>query len=321
MQPCRGHARTVGRQEEAVGGDDEHVERRSRAPRARASASAASPAAARRSRAARASALTGDGCELQPASLRPIGLGQHQRNRQSPRRGSRRAPSPRTPASRRTTVRRHQPASRCFLRSPRREPRPLQRRQVVDEDLADQVVHFVLDAHGEQAVGVELERLAVLVQRAHADASRRASPCRSSPGTDRQPSSHSASPSAARISGLMKTRSVVARLGDVDHDDALVHVDLGRREADARAPRTWSRPCRGPACWISGVTAATGAAILRSRGSGILENRAAGPWVQGRRRRRGRPVSVTAGRHLGRPTGDFWRRQLAKCRLGMQNPP
>ena len=64
-----------------------------------------------------------------------------------------------------------------LLAQPRGEPRALQRRQVVDEDLALEVFHLVLDAHGEHAVGVELERLALShPARARATVRRAASP-------------------------------------------------------------------------------------------------------------------------------------------------
>src|SRR6516165_9501380 len=43
----------------------------------------------------------------------------------------------------------------------------LERRQVLDEDLADQVVHFVLDAYREEPLGGEFERFATLVLRAN----------------------------------------------------------------------------------------------------------------------------------------------------------
>ena len=45
----------------------------------------------------------------------------------------------------------------------------LERREVVDEDLAGQVVHLVLDAHREQAVGIEFVRLAIAADRTHLD--------------------------------------------------------------------------------------------------------------------------------------------------------
>src|SRR6185437_1456342 len=49
------------------------------------------------------------------------------------------------------------------------QQRTFQRRQVIDEHLADQMIHLVLDANGEQAIGFEFERLAGDVLRAHAD--------------------------------------------------------------------------------------------------------------------------------------------------------
>jgi len=45
---------------------------------------------------------------------------------------------------------------------------------VIDEHLADEVIHFVLDAHGEHALGVELEALAVRVEGAQPGSRRRA---------------------------------------------------------------------------------------------------------------------------------------------------
>src|SRR5664279_1237420 len=47
------------------------------------------------------------------------------------------------------------------------EPEALQRRKIVDEHFADEVVHFVLDANGEQLIGCPLERFAMLVAGAH----------------------------------------------------------------------------------------------------------------------------------------------------------
>ena len=45
----------------------------------------------------------------------------------------------------------------------------LELRQIVDEQLAVEVVHLVLNADGEHPFGVELERLAVRIERAHAN--------------------------------------------------------------------------------------------------------------------------------------------------------
>src|SRR6185437_430572 len=46
----------------------------------------------------------------------------------------------------------------------------LQRREVIHEQLADEVIHLVLDADREQAVGLDFERRAIRALRAHADA-------------------------------------------------------------------------------------------------------------------------------------------------------
>src|SRR3546814_10695301 len=46
----------------------------------------------------------------------------------------------------------------------------LQRRQVIDKQLAVEVIHFVLDAHRQQALGIHFKRLAVAIQRTHANA-------------------------------------------------------------------------------------------------------------------------------------------------------
>src|SRR5215213_6417454 len=48
----------------------------------------------------------------------------------------------------------------------------LQPRQVIDEDLAVEVVDLVLYTYGEQAFGFELERLALRIERADFDALR-----------------------------------------------------------------------------------------------------------------------------------------------------
>src|ERR1700675_2834475 len=56
-----------------------------------------------------------------------------------------------------------------FFPELRRQPRPLQRREVGDEYLPDQVVHLVLDAHRESPLEHPLEGLAALVERSHCD--------------------------------------------------------------------------------------------------------------------------------------------------------
>src|SRR4029453_5283850 len=49
------------------------------------------------------------------------------------------------------------------------KPGALERGEVVDEPLADEVVHFVLNAHGEEALRGPLDRLAALVARPNRD--------------------------------------------------------------------------------------------------------------------------------------------------------
>ena len=49
------------------------------------------------------------------------------------------------------------------------DARALELRQVVDEQLAVEMIDLVLDAHGEQPVRVELDLLAVAIERSHAD--------------------------------------------------------------------------------------------------------------------------------------------------------
>src|SRR6476620_2510102 len=44
-----------------------------------------------------------------------------------------------------------------LLQHPRLDARPLERAQVLDEDLAEQVIHLVLDGDREQPLGLELE--------------------------------------------------------------------------------------------------------------------------------------------------------------------
>src|SRR5690349_723804 len=57
-----------------------------------------------------------------------------------------------------------------LLQHPRLDARALERAQVFDEDLAEQVIHLVLHGDREQPLGVELARRAAAVERAHANA-------------------------------------------------------------------------------------------------------------------------------------------------------
>src|SRR5687768_2958315 len=90
------------------------------------------------------------------------------------------APVPRTPACRqklwtgssegfRRRTRAARAAILALLLELLADARALELRQVVDEQLAVEMIDLVLNAHGEQPVGVELDLLAVAVQGTHAD--------------------------------------------------------------------------------------------------------------------------------------------------------
>src|ERR1044071_666111 len=107
----------------------------------------------------------------------------------------------------------------------------LELRQVLDEHLALQVIHLVLDADREQPLSLERESGAVLVIGANLDPL----------GTldqlvDRRQRKAAFLDvgDAYRLHDLWidQNDEGIAPLGDVDHDDLLVDVDLGRRETD-----------------------------------------------------------------------------------------
>ncbi len=104
--------------------------------------------------------------------------------------------------------------------------------QVVDEQLALEMIHLVLHAHRQHAFEVALEMAPV---RSCARNRTRAARCTSSkmPGNERHPSSVFAAPSRARISGLMKDVGLGTVFRHVDDDEALMDIDLGRGQPDA----------------------------------------------------------------------------------------
>ena len=145
--------------------------------------------------------------------------------------------------------------------------RALELREVVDEQLALQVIHFVLDADGEQAMasisnGRPSRPSARTTMRAE-----RVLSLSKMPGTDRQPSSASVLPSRSMISGLTKTIGWSAPWRR-----------RRRGRAGARSPGSAARPTPGAAYMVSSMssisrrtrssTVATGTARVRSRGSG-----------------------------------------------------
>ena len=138
--------------------------------------------------------------------------------------------------------------------------------QVVDEDLALQMIQFVLDADGQQAVGLDPLRLPIQIQVAHGDALGTLDPV-INPGTDRQPSSPTCSPSSATISGLISTSS------------AFFSSETSMT-INCLCTSTWvaARPIPGASYMVSAMSAARrrmpssifviGCATLRRRGSG-----------------------------------------------------
>ena len=107
----------------------------------------------------------------------------------------------------------------------------------------------MLEADGEDAVGLDLLLLAVAVDVGDADRRRRARPRRSIPGSTGSPPRRSRvrrRPEDLRIDQEQRLGlgRLVLALGDVDGDDAARHADLDRRQGRCRARRTWSPACR-----------------------------------------------------------------------------
>ena len=109
---------------------------------------------------------------------------------------------------------------------------PLEDAQVVEEELAIEMIDLVLHAAREQLGAFGLELVAVFVERADDDPFRTASTSPNMSGIERQPSSPRAVPSRSMISGLMSANfcpstSITAMRS--------VPADLRRGEADASA--------------------------------------------------------------------------------------
>src|SRR5207244_12776164 len=99
------------------------------------------------------------------------------------------------------------------------------RREAIDEDLADQTTHFVRDANGQAAVGRELEGLAPLALRAHGDAG--GPPDRVVVAGYRKAALFALRfPLGGDDLRIDEHLELVAGLAHVDHDDALRDVDL-----------------------------------------------------------------------------------------------
>ena len=146
----------------------------------------------------------------------------------------------------------------------------LQLREVVDEQLAVEVIDLVLEADREQAVGLE-SRTAGRRGRAPARGSARRGARASSkmPGTDRQPSSTCVVPVALEDLRVDERHAALAcRSARRRSRPAAGARRPASRPARCPAPRTWSRACRRSAGAASSSTRSTGTARVRSRGSG-----------------------------------------------------
>src|SRR5262245_21018278 len=109
----------------------------------------------------------------------------------------------------------------------------LELREMLDEYLALQVIHLVLDADRQQPLGFQRERLAVLVVGAHFHA---LGTLHELVDTGHRKTVFLDVGLASRFDNLRIDQHYqrVVALGDVDDDHPLVHVDLSRREADPR---------------------------------------------------------------------------------------
>src|SRR5574341_1980026 len=109
----------------------------------------------------------------------------------------------------------------------------LQLREVLDEHLALQVIHLVLDAHSEQSLGFQRERIAVLIVRADFDALGALNELVDS-GHRQAAFLDVGHPGRLDDLGVDQNHQRVAALGNIDHDDALGHIDLDCRKPDSR---------------------------------------------------------------------------------------
>lgn len=109
----------------------------------------------------------------------------------------------------------------------------LERRDVIDEELAVEMVNLVLDADGEQSVGLEFLSLAVAVECAHPHALG-AGHGLVEAGHRETAFFHLLLALARENLGVDQTEGRVAVFGDVDDHDPALHADLNGGQSDAR---------------------------------------------------------------------------------------
>ena len=102
-----------------------------------------------------------------------------------------------------------------------------------DENFSLEVIHFVLDANGEQPVGIELKRFALSVQCPHRDV---LSTFHFFKNTRYRQTAFLAvrGATAGDYFRVDEDLKLVVRLRNVDNNDALMDVDLGSCQADSR---------------------------------------------------------------------------------------
>ena len=183
----------------------------------------------------------------------------------------------------------------------------LERRQVIDEQLAFQVIHLVLDADRQQAVGLAVRTpcrgdpapARVIALGARRRRRRCRAPTGSLPGRP-------ARRRVAVICGLTNTSGCVRSSRHVDAPEAPVHVDLASPPGRCRAPRTWFRTCRRSSCWVplssqaghrrrAGAQPGVGEFEDGELGHGECVGENGGGGHTGKRRERGRADCNAAG--------------------------
>src|SRR5262249_35453158 len=111
----------------------------------------------------------------------------------------------------------------------------LQLGQIVDEELAFEVIHLVLDTHREHTLRVDLERLAVAIERMHANSGGALELGVDS--RERQAPLLAGNPPLGRQDlRIDEHHRLIARLAHVEHQEPLVYVDLARRQPYTLGP-------------------------------------------------------------------------------------
>ncbi|OMP13744.1 class I and II aminotransferase [Corchorus olitorius] len=138
----------------------------------------------------------------------------------------------------------------------------LERRQVVDEQLAVEVIDLVLDAHRQQAVAFQLEGLAVAIQGLDPDPLGTADLFVEA-GNRQAAFLVLAQFLGERLGlGIDEDQRLALVFADVDHHQAAMHVDLGGGQTDAgrfsrgaaKMPQRCFHPARaGPEWWMTSV--------------------------------------------------------------------